>query len=329
VTRARTARAVVRLPLLLGATLALVVGLTASPASGATPPPVPAPGPTAPPPRPAPPVPPIPSAPFRVTISPSNGTTIGVAYPITAAFSAPVVDRATVEHHMHVYLNGGFAKGAWYWRDSTTALFRLPAFWPGHSTIEVRLTLAGVEVARGPNLRIVGDASTTRTHTIRTGRALVVHVDGIKDRFTVAIDGKVVEVFKTSLGKPGYETRSGIKAVMEKYTVRHMTSIAAGITDPKDQYDLQVPWAVRITPTGEFIHGAPWATARLGRYNGSHGCTNLSAADAKWFFDHVIPGDAIVTTGTPRAMEYWNGLGAPYNMPWALWLAHSATKGAS
>ena len=326
-TRARALCAVVRLPLLLGASVALAVGLFAAPAGAATVAPTPTPIPTAPAPRPAPPAQPIPAAAFHVTVTPAAGTVIGVAYPITAKFSVPVVDRAAAEHRMHVYVNGLFSNGAWYWRNSTTAMFRLPGFWPGHATIEVRLTLAGVEVAHSPTLSYVGDASTSRTHTLRTARSLVAMVDGVKDRFTVVIDGKPVKVFRTSLGKKGFETRSGIKAVMEKDALRHMTSVAAGITDPKDQYDLQVPWAVRITPTGEFVHGAPWATARLGRYNGSHGCTNLTTSDSQWFFDHVIPGDAVVTTGTPRAMEFWNGLGAPYNMPWAQWLAHSSTKG--
>ena len=179
------------------------------------------------------------------------------------------------------------------------------------------MTLSGVEVGRTKKVRYVGSATTTRTHTIRTARALVAKVDGITDRFTVVVDRVKVKTFLTSLGKPGFETRSGIKAVMEKYALRHMTSVAAGITNPNDQYDLQVPWAVRITPTGEFVHGAPWALARLGRYNGSHGCTNLNVPDSHWFFDNVIPGDPVVTTGTPRTMDYWNGTGAPYNMPWA------------
>lgn len=327
-TRAGTARRVLRAPLALGAAAALGLGLLAGPATAASvPTPSPTPGPTTPTARPAPSSASLPASAFAVTLTPRSGSIVGVGYPITATFSAPVTDRVAAEHHMHVYVNGRFSTGAWYWRSSRIALFRTAAFWPGHAVIEVRLSLAGVEVGHSAVRRFVGAASTTRTYRLRTARALVVHVDGIKDLFYVGVDRKLVKVFKTSLGKPGYETRSGIKSVMEKYPLRHMTSVAAGITDPRDQYDLQVKWAVRITPTGEFVHAAPWATARLGRYNGSHGCTNLSTADAKWFFDHVLPGDPVVTTGTVRAMDYWNGIGAPYNMPWAQWLAHSALRG--
>ena len=262
-----------------------------------------------------------------MTITPAAGSTVGIAYPITARFTAPVSDRATAEHHLHVYVNGRFSTGAWYWRSSTRAVFRTAGFWPGHAVIEVRMSLAGVEVGSLGDRSLRRRPSTTRTVRLRTARALVARVDGIKDLFYVWLDGRLVKVFKTSLGKPGYETRSGIKSVMEKYLAPAHDEHRRRYHDPRDQYDLQVPYAVRITPTGEFVHGAPWATARLGRYNGSHGCTNLSVADAKWFFYNVLPGDPVVTTGTGRAMEYWNGLGAPYNMPWAQWLAHSALKG--
>jgi lipoprotein-anchoring transpeptidase ErfK/SrfK len=325
VTRAGTLRRAARLPLVLAASVALVASLTAAPATAAPPSPTPTPG--APSPRPPAPVPPLPASRFGVTITPRDGAVVGIAYPITAKFTAPVTDRALAEHNMHVYVNGKRSSGAWYWKTSTTALFRTMSFWPGHATLQVRLTLGGVELGHTAKVRYVGSSVSTRTHTIRTPRALVAKVDGVTHRFVVRIDGKTVKNFATSLGKPGFETRSGIKAVMEKYPLRHMTSVAAGITDPGDQYDLQVPWAVRITPTGEFVHGAPWALGRLGRYNGSHGCTNLNVADSHWFFDQVIPGDPVVTTGTPRTMEYWNGTGAPYNIPWAVWLSHSALKG--
>jgi lipoprotein-anchoring transpeptidase ErfK/SrfK len=325
VSRAATLRQAARLPLVLAASVALVASLTAAPATAATP--SPAPLPTAPSVRPAPSPPPLPAVGVTVKVTPRNGAVIGIAYPLTATFSAPVANRAAAEHNLHVFVNNRFSTGAWYWRSSTVAVFRTQGFWPGHATITVRLTLSGVELARTSKVRYVGASTATRTHTIRTARALVAKVDALTDRFAVFVDKVRVKTFLTSLGKPGFETRSGIKSVMEKYELRHMTSVAAGITDPGDQYDLQVPWAVRITPTGEFVHGAPWATARLGRYNGSHGCTNLSTADSHWFFDAVIPGDPVVTTGTGRAMEYWNGIGAPYNMPWTLWLSRSALKG--
>lgn len=312
----------------IAAVLAMTVPLLVSPvvvgsATAATSPPGP-PGATAPPRRP---VPPLPASYISVSVSPRSGSVVGVAYPITARFSSPVANRALAERHMPVFVNGVFSRGAWYWKDAMTAVFRTAGLWPGHARIQVRLTLGGVQLASSSTYRFLGAPSTTRRYSLTTARALVAYINGITDRMVVKVDGRVVKVFKVSLGRKGDETRSGIKAVMEKYVLRHMTSVAAGITDPRDQYDLQVPYAVRITPTGEFVHGAPWATRRIGVYNGSHGCTNLFVPDAHWFFDHVLPGDAVITTGTGRAMEYWNGIGAPYNMPWQQWLSRSALKG--
>ena len=91
----------------------------------------------------------------------------------------------------------------------------------------------------------------------------------------------------------------------EKCRWTRMTSDQLGLTD--EFYDLQVPYAVRITPTGEFIHGAPWAASRIGAWNGSHGCTNLNVGPAKWFLQPCETGDVTVTTSTGRRMETWNG----------------------
>ena len=290
-----------------------------------TPTPTPTPTPTTPP---KPTSKPLPAVGVSVGLSPQKGSHVGVAYPITATFSTPVQRRSVAERNMKVLVNGTKAAGAWYWRSRTVALYRLSGFWPGHARITVRLSLARQELATSKTHRYLGRATTSRTQSFTTGRSLVAKVNAKTHRMVVYVDGTKVRDFPTSLGKPGYETRSGIKAVMEKYAVRHMTSVGAGITDPNDQYDLMAPWAVRITPTGEFVHGAPWAVGRLGIRNGSHGCTNLSTSNAKWFYDHSRVGDPVVTRGTPRSMEPFNGLGAPYNLTWKQWLSHSALKGA-
>lgn len=291
-------------------------------AATSTPAPVVAPG-TRPPAAPA--VPALPRRAVSVTVTPANGAIVGIAYPITAKFNVPVARRADAERHMHVYVNGAFSAGAWYWRDAKTAVFRAQNFWPGRAKIQVRLTLAGIELARSLSYSFVGGAPTTRNHLVRTSRVLIAKVNAKTDRMVVYVDGVAVKNFGVSLGKAGFETRSGFKAVMDKYLTRNMTSQELGLTD--ETYDLWAPYSTRITPSGEFVHGAPWAAGRIGRWNGSHGCTNLLTNDAKWFYYATIPGDLVITTGTGRSMEYWNGTGAPYNMPWSLWLSHSALKG--
>ncbi len=261
-----------------------------------------------------------------VTITPADGARVGVAYPITARFSAPVYKKSVAERRMRVYINGRLAVGAWYWKDSRTALFRTKRFWPGHAGIQVRLDLARVVLTETPTVRYVGYSGTTRRHTFRTIRARVHKINAETHRMRTFVDGTLVKVSPVSLGKAGYLTRSGVKAVMEKYPSRRMTSEGAGITDPNDQYDVIATWAVRLTPTGEFVHGASWATARIGVSNGSHGCTNLTDADARYFYRRAVVGDPVLTYRTGRRMEPWNGLGGPWNISWTDWLARSRTK---
>ena len=46
--------------------------------------------------------------------------------------------------------------------------------------------------------------------------------------------------------------------------------------------------------SGAFVHSAPWSTGDQGKRNVSHGCINLSPANAQWFYDNFGSGDPIV-----------------------------------
>jgi lipoprotein-anchoring transpeptidase ErfK/SrfK len=138
----------------------------------------------------------------------------------------------------------------------------------------------------------------------------------------VTIEGKVVKQFGVSLGKAGWESRSGIKVYYGSKEATHTyTNDSLGV---EEEYTLTAPWNVRLTPTGEFIHTAQWAYSRIGRYNGSHGCTNMFEADAKWIYDRVLPGDVFKYSGTSKPMETTNGPLALWNIPWSDWQTRSA-----
>ena len=94
-------------------------------------------------------------------------------------------------------------------------------------------------------------------------------------------------------------------------------------TEPGDPhpYDVMVPWSVRITNSGEFIHAASWNTGNIGSRNTSHGCTNLDVGDAEWFYNFSIPGDVVEYPGankTGTMQPSWDGWGW-WNMPWSEW----------
>jgi lipoprotein-anchoring transpeptidase ErfK/SrfK len=151
-------------------------------------------------------------------------------------------------------------------------------------------------------------------------------VDGKTKKMKVYVDGANVKTFKVSLGKNEWETRNGTKVISTaKEATKIYRSESLGLTDPDEQYELEAPWNTRLTPTGEFLHAAPWAYGRLGIYNGSHGCTNMYVDDAKWIFNETIPGDVVFYTNTGgNVNEPWNGPGGLWNIPWSKWLKKSA-----
>ena len=252
------------------------------------------------------------------SVSPSGRTVVGVGMPVTVVFNRNVArsSRADVERALMVTTTKQVSEGSWRWVGKRTVQYRPRSYWPGHTDITVTAALGGVRA--GKNLEGV----KTIRRTFRTGTSRVALIDARRLRMTVREDGKVVRTMPVSLGKQGYRTRSGVKVVMESYRVKRMRSSTVGIGGA-ERYDLKVPYAVRITTSGEFIHGAPWNPS-IGEAHVSHGCTNLRLGDAKWFMAWSQYGDVVETTGTGRGMEPWNGVGGVWNMPWSKWKRGSA-----
>ena len=252
-------------------------------------------------------------------ITPSGGK-YGVGIIPRVVFSDPVrkSDRAQLEKRMVVTSSHPVA-GDWYWESDQTAAYRplksgpKQTFWPGNSSIAINVDLVGA-YAHGSGKDIAW-GTRKYTRTIKTGRSMIIYVNAKTDQGYVTINGKKARSFGVSLGKPGFTSRSGIKTIMDTYRVKEMTN--AGVTS--EVYDLMVPYAMQITDTGEYFHGAPW-NGNIGYSNSSHGCTNLEESDAAWFFSRVMYGDPLITTGTSRRMEYNNGQGAAWNVPEKKWI---------
>lgn len=263
---------------------------------------------------------------LHVTFGPNAGT-YGVGQPLTAALSKPVHDkaaRAAVESNLRVTSIPSAGSGSWYWVDDKTLHYRPRTYWPEHATVTVRSTLSGVRVQD----KLYGGAD--KPLTVHTGDRIEAVADAGSDQMTVKDDGRTLRTMPITTGKPGFDTRNGIKVVLEKEPFVRMVSDTVGIAaGSSDSYDLGVYWDVRVTWSGEYVHAAPWSEGSQGVANVSHGCTGLSTENAEWFYNHVHVGDIVQvvnshgTTMTP----FDNGFG-DWNLDWSQWQQGSAlTKG--
>lgn len=260
--------------------------------------------------------------PVHVSLLEGDGGVYGIGMPIIAYFDRAPTDAGEFERAVTVTVNGTPVQGGWYWQRSgrpgaaLEAHYRLRQYWPAHAKIDVDFPIKGLSAGRG--LVFENDL----TLSISTGPANITTVDGATKKMTVTSDGRTMFTFPVSLGAADTPTYGGVKVVMEKDRVQRMRS-APGAADP---YDLKVPWSVRLTNSGEFVHSASWNGGNIGIRSTSHGCTNLTVADARRYFDFARIGDVFtyVNTGGPK-MPSWDGYG-DWNVPWPAWQTGGVLK---
>ncbi|TAM93575.1 MAG: L,D-transpeptidase, partial [Jatrophihabitans sp.] len=239
--------------------------------------------------------------PVHVSLFQGDGQTYGVGFAIIARFDVAPTDSQAFTRAVSVTVDGRPAGGAWFWQASgigggaLEALYRPRSFWPAHAQIAAELPLKGLSA--GPGLAYDDDL----TLSVSTGAQHISTVDDTTHRMTVTSDGTVVRQMPVSLGAGDTPTYRGTKVVMAKgedapggTQPRPGGEVRMVSNDPGDRYDLLVPWSVRITNSGEYVHAASWNTGNIGSRNTSHGCTNLDVADAQWFFQFSLVGDVVL-----------------------------------
>ena len=252
---------------------------------------------------------------MHVSLFEGDGQTYGVAMPLIAYFSVAPTDASVFDRVVTVRVNGTLASGAWYWENSSRsdeaieAHYRLAAYWPAHSSITMSMPVSGLWAGKG--LVFANDL----TLSVKTGAAQVVQVNGRAgiEKMWVYSDGRLIRTFNISLGAADTPTYLGTAVVMSKANPQHMVS-APGEADP---YSIEVPWSVRMTYDGEFLHDAYW-NGQLGQANLSHGCTNMAPQDAEWYFNWSQVGDPVtwINTGTAKVLPVNDGFG-DWNLAWS------------
>ncbi|KAR29588.1 hypothetical protein AL13_00203 [Mycobacterium tuberculosis TKK_03_0015] len=215
--------------------------------------------------------------PFRPpTFNPVDGAMVGVAKPIVINFAVPIADRAMAESAIHISSIPP-VPGKFYWMSPTQVRWRPFEFWPANTAVNI-------------------DAAGTKS-SFRTGDSLVATADDATHQMTITRNGVVQKTFPMSMGmvSGGHQTPNGTYYVLEKFATVVMDSSTYGVPVNSAQgYKLTVSDAVRIDNSGNFVHSAPWSVADQGKRNVTHGCINLSPANAKWFYDNFGSGDPVV-----------------------------------
>ncbi|MEV5210512.1 Ig-like domain-containing protein [Micromonospora sp. NPDC053740] len=241
--------------------------------------------------------------------------TYGTAMPVTIGFDPPIARAARADVQRRLFVTTTPAQpGAWSWvDDGSQVYYRAPDFWRPGTTISVRAGLEGLPIGEDQ----VGDAD--RTATSRIGRQVALEVDNATKQMRVLRDGKLIRRIPVSLGKRSTPTSSGKMVIMEKH--QNTTFDTRG--EPNGGYVVNVKDAQRLTWGGEFIHGAPWSVSDQGHRNVSHGCTNISAANADWLMGVTQVGDLVTVTGTEVRLQSGNGWTA-WNTSWGQFVKGSA-----
>ncbi len=215
----------------------------------------------------------------------------GVGMPIMLTFSQPIKNRAAVEKALTITTSKPVV-GAWYWDNSQTLSFRPRDYWPAHTTVSFVAHLDGVEGAPG----VYGDHTLTQQFSI--GRSLIVVASTAKHHMKLYKDGKLIRTWPISTGRPGDWTPNGTYLTIEKGNPVLMKGPG---------YSIQVPWSVRFTWTGDYLHDAYWSVGEQGFTNVSHGCVNMAPADAEFYYKMSVPGDPVTIVGSPRGGTWDNG----------------------
>ena len=252
------------------------------------------------------------------SVAPLQGETVGVGMPVIVHFDIPVTDRAAIERHMSVSSTPK-QPGAWHWISDQEVHFRPRTYWQPGSHVAVDVAINSIDAGNG----IYGQEN--RHVEFDVGDSVVSKVDVDAHQMQVFVNGDLARTIPISAGKPGWETRSGTKVIIEKFRRKRMNAATIGVDkDSPEYYNLaNVEYAMRVTYSGEFLHAAPWSVGSQGSANVSHGCVGMSTADAKWLYDITKRGDVVEVTGSDRYMTLTNGYG-DWNESFAEYKAGSA-----
>ncbi len=261
-----------------------------------------------------------------------EGATYGVGTVVVAHFDEEIADRAAAERQLTVTTNPP-VQGSWFWVDDQDAHWRPELYYAPGTTVTAEAKIYGISVGKG----LFGQEDSRVS--FRIGDAHISIADDATKQVSVFDNGKLVRTMPTSMGMGGtatfngqtmsFWTPPGIYTVLDKGNPVVMDSSTFGL--PKNSrlgYRDVINYATRISADGIYLHELDSTVWAQGHTDTTHGCLNLNAANAKWFYDFSVPGDVVEVrnTGGPPLKLSQNG---DWTVPWDQWKKGSALKPAS
>lgn len=249
----------------------------------------------------------------------------GVGIIVAAKFDQPIGDRDKAEEHMKVTTSPE-VEGNWYWLNDSTAHWRPENYYETGTRVQVDLDTEGRDLGDGQ----WGGESAEVDFTI--GERRVTIADDATKTVSVFHDQELVKTMPTSMGKGGWATygnvtmhfwtQRGTYTVLDKASSVVMDSSTYGLPLSAG-YKVTVADGVRISNDGIYFHALESSMWAQGNTNTSHGCLNLSPADADWYFEQAVAGDVVEVKGTGGPdLEVWQN--GDWSVPWEEWQTGSA-----
>ncbi|WP_072802698.1 L,D-transpeptidase [Rhodococcoides yunnanense] len=253
-------------------------------------------------------------------VLPGEGAVVGIGQPVAVQFDETITDKIAAQNAIQITTTP-VVEGAFYWVNDREVRWRPQNYWASGTHVDVKVNVYGRDLGDG----IFGQENVSSSFDI--GDAVVATADDNTKQVTFAVNGQDVMTMPTSMGKDSTPTDNGVYIIGDRFDHLVMDSSTYGVpVNSSAGYRTPVDWATRMSYSGIFFHSAPWSVGQQGYSNTSHGCLNLSPANAKWVYDNTKRGDIVVVKNTlGGTLSGTDGLG-DWNIPWETWKAGNASS---
>jgi lipoprotein-anchoring transpeptidase ErfK/SrfK len=256
-----------------------------------------------------------------------DGGTYGVGTVVVAHFDEQIADRAAAERQLTVTTKPP-VHGSWFWVDGQNAHWRPEHYYAPGATVTAEAKIYGISLGDG----LFGQEDSRVSFGI--GDAHISIADDATKLVSVFNNGALVRTMPTSMGMGGTQTIGaqtislwtppGIYTVLGKGNPVVMDSSTFGL--PKNSrlgYRETINFATKISTDGIYLHQLDATVWAQGHTDTSHGCLNLNADNAKWFYNFSVPGDVVEVrnSGGPPLKLAQNG---DWTLSWDQWRKGSA-----